>query len=107
MEAWYRLEALEHYAMILMYTGNIIGKANVLSCEQVRELIRVREKLGIRTGGIPPCCAPSATNLSDVGGVSGQAAACGTTPAGTAGNISAADIEAIVWQVVESHSHLP
>ena len=29
--AW---ESTEHYAMVIMYTGNIIGKANVLSCEQ-------------------------------------------------------------------------
>ena len=41
MEAWYRLESTEHYAMVIMYTGNIIGKANVLSCEQVGELIGV------------------------------------------------------------------
>lgn len=26
MEAWYRLESTEHYAMVIMYTGNIIGK---------------------------------------------------------------------------------
>ena len=42
MEAWYRLESTEHYAMVIMYTGNIIGKANVLSCEQVGELIEIR-----------------------------------------------------------------
>jgi L-fuculose-phosphate aldolase len=68
MEAWYRLESVEHYAMILMYTGNIIGKANVLSCAQIRELIKIREKLGIRSGGLPPCCAPEAANTVDVGG---------------------------------------
>jgi len=65
MEAFFRLEAMEHYAMILMYTGNIIGKANVLSCDQVRELIEIREKLGITTGGIPPC-SEQASNLHDV-----------------------------------------
>ncbi len=65
MEAWYRLEATEHYAMILMYTGNIIRKANVLSCEQVDELIEIRKKLGITSGGVPPCSA-RATNTEDV-----------------------------------------
>ncbi len=39
MEAWYRMESAEHYAMILMYTGNIIGRANELSREQIAELI--------------------------------------------------------------------
>ena len=65
MEAWYRLEATEHYAMVLMYTSNIIGKANVLSCEQVSELVGIRTKLGITSGGVPSC-APRATNTEDV-----------------------------------------
>ena len=65
MEAFFRLEALEHYAMILMYTGNIIGKANVLSSEQVDELLKIREKLSGTAGGIPPC-AEHPSNLSDV-----------------------------------------
>ena len=64
IDSWYRLESMEHYAMILMYTGNILGKANVLSCDQVKELIGIREKLGITTGGIPPCEA-CASNLRD------------------------------------------
>jgi L-fuculose-phosphate aldolase len=93
MEAWYRLESVEHYAMILMYTGNIIGKANVLSCEQVRELITIREKLGIRTGGLPPCCAPNAANLADVGG-------SGPAGAGAAAGISPGDVETIVRKVL-------
>ncbi|GMO43084.1 MAG: class II aldolase/adducin family protein [Treponemataceae bacterium] len=66
MEAWYRMESLEHYAMILMYTGSIIGKANMLSRSQVRELVKIRENLGIRTGGIPTHCADEAANLVDV-----------------------------------------
>lgn len=65
LDAWYRLESTEHYAMVIMYTGNIIGKANVLSCEQVNDLIEIRNKLGITSGGIPPCSARP-TNTQDV-----------------------------------------
>jgi L-fuculose-phosphate aldolase len=65
MEAFFRLESAEHYAMITMYTGNIIGKANVLSCDQVRELLAIRSRMGGR-GGVPSCCAAVATNLQDV-----------------------------------------
>jgi len=54
-EAYHRLESLEYYATVLMYTGKIIGQANELSCNQVKELITIREKLGITSGGIPPC----------------------------------------------------
>ena len=53
MEAWYRMESLEHFAMIIMYTGYIIGKANVLSSDQINELIQLREKIGITSGGVP------------------------------------------------------
>jgi L-fuculose-phosphate aldolase len=65
IEAFYRLESMEHYAMVLMYTGNIIGKANVLSCDQVSELLDIRKSLGITAGGVPPCAAEP-TNLRDV-----------------------------------------
>ena len=51
MEAWYRLEAMEHYATVSMYSINIIGKANVLSCDQINELIQIRQKAGINSGG--------------------------------------------------------
>ncbi len=65
MEAWYRLESTEHYAMVIMYTGNIIGKANVLSCDQVGELVEIRRRMGISSGGIPACTARP-TNTTDV-----------------------------------------
>lgn len=65
MEAWYRLEALEHYAKIVMYTRNIIGKANVLSHEQVDEVIKIREKMGITSGGVP-ASADTPSNLIDM-----------------------------------------
>ncbi len=77
MEAWYRLESAEHYAMVIMYTGNIIGKANVLSCEQVSELVDIRTKLGITSGGVP-ACAPRPTNIVDV--VAGHSPVAQTAP---------------------------
>ncbi len=64
-EAYHRLESLEYYATVLMYTARIIGKANELSCNQVSELIDIREKLGIKSGGVPPCSLTE-TNNKDV-----------------------------------------
>ncbi|MEG1458415.1 MAG: class II aldolase/adducin family protein [Acetivibrio sp.] len=55
MEAFYRLESMEYYATILMYTGNIIGKQNELSCKQVSDLLTIRKQLGILGGGTPNC----------------------------------------------------
>ena len=65
IEAFYRLESIEYYATILMYTGNIIGKQNELSCKQVNELLGIRQQLGISSGGAPSC-AVTATNQQDV-----------------------------------------
>jgi len=64
-QAFYRLESIEYYATILMYTGNIIGRQNLLSCDQVNKLLEIRQKLGITTGGIPPCPVQE-TNTRDV-----------------------------------------
>ncbi len=64
-DAYFRLESLEYYATILMYTGNIIGKANELSCNQVDDLLKIRQQLGINGGGTPPCNV-QANNLKDV-----------------------------------------
>ncbi|MFT5872047.1 MAG: L-fuculose-phosphate aldolase [Clostridium sp.] len=55
MEAYHRMESLEHYALILMYTGEIINKSNELTCNQVDELLKIRASLGIKSGGTPPC----------------------------------------------------
>ena len=51
-EAYYRLESLEHYANILMYSSRVLGNVNILSCEQVWELIKIRKSLGIKAGGV-------------------------------------------------------
>lgn len=65
MEAWYRLESMEHYAMVSMYSINIIGKANVLSYDQINELIQIRKKMGIISGGVPSGVVKP-TNLADL-----------------------------------------
>jgi L-fuculose-phosphate aldolase len=73
MEAFFRLEALEHYATILMYTGHIIGRANELTEAQVRELLDIRERLGVTTGGMPSRFANLPTNPCDSADAEGHA----------------------------------
>jgi L-fuculose-phosphate aldolase len=53
MEAYFRLESLEHYASILMYTSNIIKKANELEPKEIAELIEIRTNMGVSSGGVP------------------------------------------------------
>ncbi|MBP1039534.1 class II aldolase/adducin family protein [Vagococcus sp. BWB3-3] len=55
IEAYYRMESLEHFAMMTMYTGRIINQANELNCSQVGDLIEMRENMGVSSGGVPPC----------------------------------------------------
>ena len=62
LEAFYRLESVEYYAMITMYTENILGKANYLSCAQVEPLLDTRAKLGNQCGGEPLCNAETTNN---------------------------------------------
>ena len=42
MEAWMRMESLEYYALVSMYTHGLIGQANELTCDQVDRLIERR-----------------------------------------------------------------
>lgn len=53
MEAYFRMESLEHYATILMYSNNILKKANELNTSQIADLIKIRESMGIKAGGVP------------------------------------------------------
>jgi L-fuculose-phosphate aldolase len=53
MEAYFRMESLEHYANILMHSNHILKKANELNCSQIADLIKIRESMGINTGGVP------------------------------------------------------
>ena len=54
LEAYGRMESVEYYATVLMNTLSLIGRANVLGTAQVERLLRIRESLGIRAGGVPP-----------------------------------------------------
>ena len=47
MEAYYRMETLEHYAKVSMYTGNILKQANKLEKSEIDELIELRKKMGL------------------------------------------------------------
>ena len=51
MQAYMRMESLEYYALLTMYTGSIIGRANELSREQVDQLVETRLRMGITAGG--------------------------------------------------------
>ena len=55
MEAWMRMESIEYYALVSMYTNGLIGHANELTSAQVDRLIERRTSSGITTGGRPLC----------------------------------------------------
>lgn len=60
-EAYYRMESLEHYALMLMYSNRIINQVNELDCNQVSDLLELRSKFGIQSGGTPACKVSSGT----------------------------------------------
>lgn len=51
--AYYRLESMEHYAKILLITDKLLGNQQQLSDEQIERLIAMREKFGVKQGGVP------------------------------------------------------
>ena len=51
--AYYRLESMEYYAKILLITDKLLGRQNQLSDEQIARLVGMREKFGIKQGGVP------------------------------------------------------
>lgn len=52
MEAYFRMESLEHYATVLMHTKTL-GGAVELNKEQIESLIELRTSMGINSGGVP------------------------------------------------------
>lgn len=65
LEAYYRLESLEGYATSILYSKYIIGKANVLGCDQVQELIDIRKNQGVETV-FDPKCVEKPENMKDI-----------------------------------------
>ncbi len=53
-QAFFRMESAEHYANILYHLDKI-GNPQELECDRVEEIVAVRERNGIMTGGVPPC----------------------------------------------------
>lgn len=53
LESYHRMESLEHYATMMMYTSKIIGSHNILNSSQVDTLIELRTSMGIQNGGRP------------------------------------------------------
>jgi len=52
-EAYFRMESLEHYALMYMYASRLLGRTNELSSEQVAELVDIRSRMGVTSGGNP------------------------------------------------------
>jgi len=53
MNAYFKMETMEHFARIL-FVARQLGGVNVLDAEQVDKLVRIRERLGLR--GPSPAC---------------------------------------------------
>lgn len=54
LQAFFRMESAEQYSRIMYYLDKI-GEPQELKCDKVEELVAIREKAGIHTGGVPPC----------------------------------------------------
>jgi L-fuculose-phosphate aldolase len=53
-QAFFRMESTEHYCKIMFY-ANQIGSPQEFTCGEIGELLDIRKKIGIKSGGIPPC----------------------------------------------------
>lgn len=64
-QAYYRMETVEHYCRILLYTTQL-GQPKQISQEKMSELFQLKERLGYsdrrtQSGGDESCCVPSPT----------------------------------------------
>jgi len=92
-EAYYRMESVEFSAKIVM-AARQIGDPNLIPCDKMPALVKIREGLGIK--GVVPAC-----------GIAPAASAPGAGSAGSAGSAasgaraSAAELEEIIAKVSE------
>lgn len=55
MQAYFRMETLEHCASILLKLGMADRSPCLLTRGQVEELLDIRRRLGVTSGGVPRC----------------------------------------------------
>lgn len=55
MQAYFRMETLEHCANILLKLGALDQPPCLLTHGQVEELLDIRRRLGVNSGGVPRC----------------------------------------------------
>lgn len=108
MTAWMRMESIEYYALVSMYTKGLIGQVHELTCDQVDRLIERRTRDGITTGGRPLCHNCNADGVPACSSCksesSGAASGC-SAPAGKSASEDQQDIRMIteiVRQVLAS-----
>jgi len=82
LEAYFRMESLEHFAQMSLYTNEVLKRANELSCGQVADLLDIRNRLGIRGGGTPSCRVDAAPEDGRISRAGSPAHAGGAEPAG-------------------------
>jgi L-fuculose-phosphate aldolase len=77
-EAYWRMETVEHVADIAL-VAKLLGGASPLSSEEVRKLLKVREKLGIRAAASCVSCGSCAAGTPPAPPRDGAGAAAPTT----------------------------
>ncbi len=53
MQAYYRMESLEHFAMIYTTTKYIMGNKRFMTEAEMDTCIRIRDSIGVHSGGVP------------------------------------------------------
>ncbi len=103
MNAYYKMETLEHFAKIL-FVANQLGGYNELNAEQVGKLVAIRNRMGLR-GPDPACDIPDApaTQPTTNGGIPTirTLSAGGTPPAQTSHDDLIAEITRRVMEELE------